>query len=141
MDSSIDLSGLEPWLADALARLRPVRRTAAMRQIAALMRRRNLARIRAQENADGSAYEARKKGSQPMFRKLRNRLRMRADANSAAVGFTSRDARLARVHQFGLSSPVVPKGAKHAYPVRELLGITDDDQGEILDLLQEFATA
>lgn len=53
-------------------------------------------------------------------------LRMQADAGGATVGYDGMAARIARIHQYGLKDEVAP-GLFVEYPVRELLGISDND--------------
>ncbi|MGB3526858.1 MAG: phage virion morphogenesis protein, partial [Flavobacteriales bacterium] len=64
-----------------------------------------------------------------MFQRLRqgSHMRARADASEAAVEFTTRASRIARVHQQGLVDRVRPGGPRVAYARRELLGFTRAD--------------
>lgn len=77
-----------------------------------------------------------------MFRKLRPAkfLKAGADAGEAWVGFTGRAAAIARVHEDGLADAPSRGGKNVRYAQRVLLGLTDREQGRIVDLLlQEFA--
>lgn len=72
-----------------------------------------------------------KKMSGPKF------LKAQGDANSIAVGFVGRTARLARVHQYGLRDSPERNQPQTRYPQRELLGLTDADLELIRDRLLE----
>lgn len=71
-------------------------------------------------------------------------LKMYSDASGATVGYEGVAARIARIHQFGLKDETVP-GVFVEYPVRELLGITDNDErlieNIIIDELHKAARA
>jgi phage virion morphogenesis protein len=126
----------------------PARRK-LLRTIARDFRKSQTARIVAQRNPDGSAFEPRrrqakkaatKKGRirrQAMFRKLRMAKHLKAGAggSEAWVGFSGRAARIARVHQEGLSDVPSPGMKKVRYARRALLGLTGAEQERLLDLL------
>ncbi|CAN7260770.1 phage virion morphogenesis protein [Variovorax sp. LjRoot84] len=141
-----DLSALETWAAPLLAALTPAKRRALARRIGQALRRGQAARIAAQKNPDGSAYEPRKvtkarsqKGSirRTMFEKLRaaRHLRVQAGDDGVAVGFLGRTARIARVHHLGLRDEVEPGGPQYDYTARQLLGLTDAEREQVKDLL------
>ena len=141
------LTARETWCAPLLANLQPGARRALARAMANDLRRSQSGRIAQQQNPDGSAYEPRKprirdkKGRirRGMFAKLRTAkfLRAKSDQDSAAVEFTGRVARLARVHQEGLRDRVEPRpdAPEVVYPKRGLVGFTDDDRQRLLDLV------
>jgi phage virion morphogenesis protein len=156
-----DLDQLEDWVGGLVARLAPAERRKLARAIAVDLRRGQQQRIADQKNPDGSPFAPRKKrggkalrakagrikrratakakaGS--MFAKLRKSQYLRADASpsEASVGFSGNaTARVARVHQEGLRDRVSRKrGAPEVtYPVRQLLGVADDDRARMLDLV------
>lgn len=74
-----------------------------------------------------------------MFVKLRTArwLKANATAEGAELGFVGRVARLARVHQEGLSDRASPGGKMIRYPARPLLGFSERDRMLIRDLLLE----
>ena len=146
-----DLSAVEDWVAAFVARLEPGERTTLARSIAVELRAAQAKRITAQQNPDGSAFEARKR--QPrrlreqagaikrgaMFRKLRLAKRLRileASASEVGIGFAGRDARIARIHQEGLREKIGPRTI--AYPERRLLGFTADDSERLMDQVLAF---
>jgi phage virion morphogenesis protein len=122
-----------------------------MRDIARELRRAQQARIAAQRNPDGTAYQPRKARTvekklrdkrgrlkrTAMFVKLRTARWMTIEASDKqlAVGFSGRVARIARVHQFGDSEPVAANAPKYRYPTRELLGLTNADCEMVRDQL------
>ena len=146
-----ELTTFEAWAGTLLARLSPVGRRKATREIALRLRRSQQARIATQENPNGTEYEPRKTRSHgerlrgkrgrvkrtAMFKRLRNSRWMSIEENGKelAVGFSGRVARLARIHQFGEKSAVAPGGPNYRYPVRALLGLTNADREMVLDCL------
>lgn len=148
MDS---LEALEHWAEPLLQRLKPGERRALAKRIGVELRKSQQQRIAAQQNPDGSAYAPRKANAKglrdkrgairrgAMFTKLRQArfLTVKADAAQISVGFLGRVARIARVHQEGLSDFVSPKGPRVRYERRELLGFTARDRDLIRDLLLE----
>ncbi|PUA16820.1 phage virion morphogenesis protein [Glaciimonas sp. PCH181] len=147
---SDDLSSLELWAGALLSKLQPAERLAVNRKVAQDLRRSQTKRIASQHDAEGNAYAARKnrkklRGKQgrikhqkaAMFTKLRTaaNLKIRPDANQLSVGFFGRVARIARIHQEGLSDRVSQKGPEYLYPARGLLGFSAEDRELIRDSL------
>lgn len=146
-----DLTAVEDWAAAFLQRLAPGERRQLAGQIARELRRSQAARIAAQENPDGSAFKARKPQPRklrdkigglkrgPMFKKLRlaNRLKIiEATGQQVAVGFTGRNAHIARVHQDGLAEKSGNRTIP--YPQRRLLGLTEADSSRLMDTVLAF---
>lgn len=71
-----------------------------------------------------------------MFDKVGKKMEIIPEPNGVAVGFVDRTARIARIHQFGLSDNVRPN-VRVRYPVRQLLGFTNDDIDTIRNMLIE----
>ena len=139
-----DLGDLQAWISGLLARATPASRLRLARLVATDLRRSTYRRIAQQRNPDGSPFEPRRQPLRAkagrvrraaMFQRLRqgNHMRARADASEAAVEFTTRASRIARVHQQGLVDRVRPGGPRVAYARRELLGFTRAD----VQLLQQ----
>lgn len=94
-------------------------------------------RISEQKNPDGSGYTPRRKRlrdqkgkiKRKMFTKIKNtsNLKVLSNADSIAIGFVGRVARIARVHQEGLKDRAEKGAPDVVYPKRELLGFTDQD--------------
>lgn len=148
---SDDLTAVEDWAAAFLARLAPGERRQLAGQIARELRRSQAARISAQREPDGSAFQARKPQPRklrdkigglkrgPMFKKLRlaNRLKIiEASGQEVAIGFTGRDAHIARVHQQGLAEKAGNRTI--TYPQRRLLGFTEADSSRLMDTVLAF---
>lgn len=138
------LTALEDWAAPLLANLKPAERRKLTASIGRKLRRSQQQRITAQRNPDGTAYAPRKqrdlRGKQgrikrKMFTRLKTtkHLKARSDANSLAVAFLSRAARIARVHQYGLRDRPNRNAQPVQYQRRELLGFTAAD----LDLIRD----
>lgn len=68
-----------------------------------------------------------------MFEKIRTQknLKIEQDEHQLSVGFFGRVARIARVHQEGLTDKVSKKGPIVRYPSRPLLGFSPTDQALI----------
>lgn len=133
-----DLGALQTWVAGLLARTTAASRLRLARLVATDLRRSTYRRIAQQRNPDGSPYAPRQQPLRAkvgrvrrgaMFQRLRQgtHMRARADASAAAVEFTMRASRIARVHQDGLVDRVRPGGPRVAYARRELLGFTRAD--------------
>ena len=132
---------LIPALQRLLDTLTDTERRWLARRIAAQLQAANAARIKAQQQPDGTPFEPRKppgprypaaqgKIRQRLFERLgtAQRLRIRATTPGLAeVGFNARDERIARVHHYGLTDAVSPR-LSIRYPIRQLLGITDADR-------------
>lgn len=140
MSDNLDLA---PHLQGLLSALGPTQRRALARELAAELRALNQRRIAAQQNPDGSPYAPRKprlrakagRIRRAMFSRLRTGrfLRVQSDANAALVTIAGRAARIARVHQFGLTDRVGRSGPEYRYPQRRVLGIAESDR----DLIAE----
>jgi phage virion morphogenesis protein len=144
---------LEDWLRSVLADAAPAQRRALMRDLVRELRRSQVERIAAQRNPDGSAFEPRKPQPQlraaagklrrTMFEKMRtpSHLKTSATAEGAEVFIGGSAGRIARVHQYGLQDRVQRgRGLTIRYPVRELLGFTEDDKRAAMQALMEHFT-
>lgn len=142
-----DLRKLEDWAGALLVKIEPKERRKINQTIARELRRSQQQRIKAQRNPDGTAYAPRKKPLQRtkkgrikqkiMFHRLSMaaRLKMNSTANAVGIAFMSRNARIARVHQYGLHDSPGGKSPRVKYDKRELLGFTDKDLDMIRDRL------
>lgn len=140
-----DLRKLEDWAGALLLKIEPKERRKINQTIARELRRSQQKRIRAQRNPDGTSYAPRKKSPQrsktgsikqkAMFRKLSmaSRLKMNSTASAVGIAFMARNARIARVHQYGLSDSPGGKSPRVKYDKRELLGFTGSDLEMIKD--------
>jgi len=141
---SDELRAIEQWAGALLARLQPGQRRVITRKIAQDLRRSQAQRIASQQAPDGATYAARKQRKNlrgkkgrikrqkaAMFEKIRlqKNLKTEQDENQLSVGFFGRVARIARVHQEGLTDKVDKKrGPEYRYPARPLLGFSATDQ-------------
>ena len=147
-----ELRALEDWAGALLAKLEPKQRRQLNQGIARKLRRSQQQRIAAQRNPDGTPYAPRKarqplrskqgRVKQKMFTKLRQarHLKLQSDANTIALSFLARTARLARVHQYGLRDRPGRHSPDVQYSRRELLGFASADLEMIRDeLLDQLA--
>lgn len=145
---SDNLEALEDWAGGLLSQLEPAARNKLARELGQALRRSQQQRIAAQRNPDGSKYVPRKqrdlRGKQgrvkrkvQMFKKLRTAKHMKAwgDSEAVAVGFTRRVARIARVHQYGLSDRAKPGASDVHYATRQVLGLAHAEVELIRDIL------
>jgi len=145
-----DLQQLEGWMGPLLAKLQPAARRRLARTVGTALRRSQAQRIRDQRNPDGSDYAPRKRAQAGQIKRRADRmfqgltkakhLKVEASEQAVAVGFLGRVARIARVHQEGLSDRVTANGPTVRYERRELLGFTDAERQTIRDLLIEHLT-
>lgn len=142
-----DLRAFEDWAGALLAKIEPKERRKINQTIARELRRSQQLRIKAQRNPDGSSYAPRKKEpkrtksgkikQKAMFHRLSlaARLKMNSDANTVGIAFMARNARIARIHQYGLHDSPGGKSPRVKYAKRQLLGFTDQDLDMIRDRL------
>lgn len=142
-----DLRAIEDWAGALLVKIEPKERRKINQTIARELRRSQQQRIKTQRNPDGSAYAPRKKApkrtksgkikQKAMFHRLSlaARLKMNSDANTVGIAFMARNARIARIHQYGLHDSPGGKSPRVKYAKRELLGFTDQDLAMIRDRL------
>lgn len=149
-----DLAEIERVVANLLVATAPAERRRILRAVVRDLRRSQASRIAAQRNPDGSAFaprrskpdgRLRRKGrvrQAAMFRKLRlaKSLRMGATPDEAWLGFAGRAAMIARVHQEGRSDRPSPTQRPVTYARRVLLGTTDAERRQILDLVLDQIT-
>lgn len=154
---SEDLRALESWAGALLTKLQPAQRRAINYKVAIDLRRSQAQRIKSQQAPDGAQYASRKKRKElrgkngrikrqkaEMFSKIRTAryLKVKASGDQLEVGFVSRVARVARVHQFGEDDRVSSRGPTYSYPARPLLGFSEADRALVRDsLLKHLATA
>ncbi|MFA8599976.1 phage virion morphogenesis protein [Xanthomonas campestris pv. campestris] len=141
-----ELTALENWAAPLLGRLQPGERRTLARKIGTELRRSQSQRIGKQQAPDGTPYAPRKQQLRlksgrikrtKMFAKLRQAKFFKASAspNAVSVGFVGRVARIARVHQYGLSEQVRSGGPRAHYEKRVLLGLPIEDRNMIRNQL------
>lgn len=140
-----NLHELDAYLVGLLTKLEAPQRRALARAIAVELRRQQSARIAAQRNPDGTAYEPRKpqlrhkRGSirRSMFTRLRmaKYMRIEASPHAAVITFAGKVRRIASVHHFGLRDRVNANGLTAKYAARELLGVEAADVGRVTDLV------
>ena len=146
---SREFAQLDAWLEGYLLQASPQQIRQLATRTAQAMRRQNQARITAQQNPDGSGYQPRSAASvairsrrgkirRAMFAKLRQaaHLQARGSAGEATVRFTGSAGRIARVHHYGLRDQVNQRLSVQ-YPRRQLLGITDQDEALLAEMLAD----
>ncbi|RSM31258.1 phage virion morphogenesis protein [Aeromonas salmonicida] len=136
-----DLSRLTSWADGLLASMEPAARRQLAGEMARKLRDSQASRIRSNIQPDGSPMTPRK--PQPKLKKGRGQLRRkmffkissktwlkaRANEHQAVVEFVGTANRLATIHHNGLKDRI--KGREISYPVRELLGITEQERDQL----------
>lgn len=152
MADAEDFAELERYLAAYLTRLGPAQRKRVAHRIGQELRRANARRIAANVQPDGSSMEPRKRRKRlrdragkvrrtaKMFPKIRlaKSMRVRSTPDDVEVGFyNAMIASTARAHQFGLTDFVGRtadgRTVRTRYPVRVLLGFSEEDREVIID--------
>ena len=128
---------LANYLQPLLERLSMGERARLAKQIGRDLRKSQGKRISEQKNPDGSSYTPRRKRlreqkgkiKRKMFTKIKNtsNLKVLSNADSIAIGFVGRVAKIARVHQEGLKDRAEKGAPDVVYPKRELLGFTEQE--------------
>jgi phage virion morphogenesis protein len=125
--------------------LQPGGRRQLMRGIVQAVRREQTQRIARQVDPAGDRFAprapAQKRKDQargPMFRRLRliKHTVTQVTESEGLVGFKSRAERIARVHQEGGMDAPRPGWRPVRYPVRQLLGVSDDTERIVWEALE-----
>lgn len=143
-----DFKPFDDKLAGLIASLSPAGRRRLAVDMAKKLRQSQQRRIKSQQNPDGTPYEQRKKQparaktgrvKREMFAKLRTSRFMKAKGSDdgAVVEFTGKVQRIVKVHQYGMKDRPARNGVSVEYPVRELLGFTEDDRRLVESLLTD----
>lgn len=129
--TTITLSEIDRGLEDLLNRLSPAQLRKAMQEIAKYLRERNLFRITAQQNEDGSRYAPRKnrKVSRKMLIGFKRHISAKVGIDQLSVGIFGSAANLATIHHDGMTD----KGIQ--YPSRQLVTLPDADKEHIRQIL------
>lgn len=144
-----DLERLQQTLQSLVSNLSTDKRAQVMRKIAEDLRLSNRKRIQEQKNPDGSKFARRKSKKRDkngrikrkMFSKIRTNkyLKTKHNANEAEIEFSSAVTNIAEVHHFGLRDKITNRISVQ-YEKRELLGITDTERNNMIDLFLEHLT-
>lgn len=136
----------EEKLKGLLDAMSPAARRCLTVDIAKRLRQSQQQRIKSQKAPDGTAYAPRKpqrirdkKGrvKREMFAKLRTARYLKASGSDSAamVEFTGKVQRIARVHQYGLKDKPGKNSSKTQYPMRQLLGFSNEDKGIVEEVI------
>lgn len=134
-----ELTPFDDKLAGLIGALSPASRRKLAAEIAKELCRSQQQRIKQQKAPDGTPYQARKrqplrakKGriKRAMFQKLRTSRYMKARSrnDAAVVEFTGKVQRIAQIHQLGLKDRPNSHAQDVQYPVRQLLGFTQNER-------------
>ena len=128
-----------------LQHLEPSQRRELMRRLAQGLRVRSKDRIKQQKEPNGNRFTPRKrdqigsiKRKGAMFKKIGQQLKIEYSADKASVGFGGRTAQIAKVHQEGKTIRPTDRAKPTKYPIRELVGFSQEDQKWIETELERF---
>lgn len=140
-----ELHEVEEWLGALLSQLEPAMRTKMLREVARDVRRIQQNNITLQRSPDGTAWEPRRVTARTkpgrirrkMFAKLKTAKYLKAQANAdvAEVAFVPGVQKLVRVHHYGLRDRVNRRGTEVKYAERPLLGINNDVENTVREIL------
>lgn len=142
-----DFSPLDDWLQALLSRLSPAQMVKVNRIAAQRMRQEQRERITSQKNPDGTSFAPRapalrsKRGTvrrKAMFAKMRTarHMKMTVTSDSLAVGYSGRNAVIARTHQYGATRKD-RSGRRYVTPSRRLLGLTNQSHDDLATIYLE----
>ena len=138
-------AALNRWFDQYLQHLEPSQRRELMRRLAQGLRIRSKDRISQQRDPNGNRFTPRKrdqigsiKRKGAMFKKIGQQLKTEYSADKASVGFGGRTAQIAKVHQEGKTIRPTDHSKPTKYPIRELVGFSQDDQKWIETELERF---
>ncbi len=134
-DTGLDVSAMDETLHILMNQLKPSQMRPFWRKLAIHFRAKNRTRIRANQNADGSAYTPRKDRSNSKkmltgFSKAKY-LKYQVKAEHVVIGIMGAGS-AAYIHHLGQ----IEDGIR--YPARELIGLPEEDKQEALDMLNEY---
>lgn len=141
----MNYSALNNWLNQLAMSLDENQRRDLMRKIAMGLKKRTAQRIKNQTDANGFRFIRRKrdqignkKRTGALFQRIHRQIKTDFNGNKASFGFAGRTGNIALIHQEGR----VDKPTRHArptrYPMRELVGFTDDDVAWIEQQIHDY---
>lgn len=138
-------AGLDHWLDQIALRLEPTQRRELMRRLAQGLRVRTRDRIKQQRDPDGHRFIPRKrnqignkKRQGALFQNIGKDIKTEYSADKAAIGFGGRTATVAEVHQLGKTIKPSHYAKATNYPIRALVGFSQDDEKWIESEIQKF---
>lgn len=145
----MDFSALQKWLSDIALSLDDSQKKELMRKLSMGLKRRMAQRIKNQNDPNGFKFVPRKrdqignkKRTGALFQGITRQIKYEYTADSASVGFAGRTGNIARIHQEGLTDKPTAIAQPTAYPVRELVGFSDDDvkwiETQIIDYMSKL---
>jgi phage virion morphogenesis protein len=151
-DAGDELVAIDAWMAKALRALSALERFQLFRRIGRELVTRNRGRMVRQVGPGGERWAPRARDKHGRIRaagkmmvglRAARRLKATASGDGAEIGWTGAAARIAAVHQEGALDYVDRENsyAKARYPVRQLIGLPEDDiafvRQALLDHLSE----
>nr|WP_266095754.1 phage virion morphogenesis protein [Acinetobacter dispersus] len=119
-----------------------------MRKLTQGLRIRMRDRVKQQRDPEGFRYIPRKRDqigkirrTGALFQMIGRQIKTEYSDKKAAVGFSGRTAKIAQIHQEGLTQRPSRTADPVAYPRRELVGFSEDDKSWIETTIFEFLSS
>ena len=112
----------------------------ARRKISQHLKKSLKQRLASQQTVGGNGFVPRRGKGDAMLTGFIRRTRSRSDRDSIAVGYSGRDAQLAKIHNLGLIDRIKSQSGRYViadYPARPWVGINADDEAAIIAILQQ----
>lgn len=139
------INGLNHWLDQITLLLEPSQRRELMRRLGQGLRVRFRDRIKQQRDPNGNRFIPRKrdqigniKRQGAMFQNIGKQLKTEYSENHVSVGFGGRTGFVASVHQEGKSIRPSKNAKPTQYPIRALVGFSQEDEIYIMKTISDF---
>ena len=139
-----DLSELSVWLKRINEQLSESQKRQITQRIATRLKQSMARRIKSQVAPSGARFTPRKRDHKrsirrgAMFQRLPGLIKTAYSSTHAEVGFSGRTAKVMEVHQYGKVAKPSPNTRAVAYPVRETVGISPEDEQLIIKEVENF---
>lgn len=140
--------GLANWVNEITQGLDDNEKRKLTRKLASKLRQHWRQRIRSQKDPDGQTFTPRKNPKKrdqrgrikrgAMFRRLPKLIKTAYSSNHTELGFHGRTAKIVETHHYGLTAQPSKMQDPVRYPVRELVGFSEDDIQLIKETIREF---
>lgn len=141
----MDFSALNTWLNQIALSLDDSQKRDLMRKISLGLKQRTAQRIKNQLDPSGAKFVPRKrdqigkkKRTGALFQGIHRQLKTDYTSDKASVGFAGRTGNIALIHHEGRTVKPTRIANPTAYPVRELVGFSDDDVQWIEQQIHDF---
>ena len=142
-----DFSPLSVWLKRIETQLNDSQKRRLTQRISTKLKQSMARRIKSQVSPSGARFVPRKHDHKrsirrgAMFQRLPKLIKNVYSSTHAEVGFAGHTATVMEVHQFGKVAKPSPNARAIAYPVRETVGFSPEDEQLIIKEIENFFNA